>query len=370
MPGQLYKLQNAYRLLRKQAGHVVLATIVETMGSTYQKPGARMLIAEDGELTGLLGGGCFEPDLLEQAKPLFQHGQARTVFYDMRSPDDEIWGLGLGCNGAVRILLQLLRAEDDFYPLNLIARIDDKDDTAMLASVCSSEIPAYPTGHSVFLHAVKRDGGYAVRTADPVHEAAARQVLSQNQSGLIEQDIGGNKVTIFYDLLRPPARLLLIGAGADALPLTQLAKLLGWHITVIDYREGYIKPERFPEADRLLHITADALDKRLPLEQFDALVILTHNIKHDERYLNIIADSNVPYIGLLGPPQRRDRLLDSLGERAEKICQRIFGPAGLDIGANTPEEIALSIMAEIQAATGQGQGGSLRAQSIPPANRQ
>jgi len=134
MANKINHLIAAYWRLNEHAAHVVLATIVETFGSTYQKAGARMLIAKDGELTGLLGGGCFEKDLMEQALSVFETGKAKAVFYDMRSPDDLIWGLGLGCNGAVRVLLQLLKAEDDFKPLNTIADTVEANTTGVLAT--------------------------------------------------------------------------------------------------------------------------------------------------------------------------------------------------------------------------------------------
>jgi len=134
MSYKIKHLIDAYRRLNEQSADVVLATIVETFGSTYQKAGARMLIARDGGMTGLLGGGCFERDLMEQALPVFETGQAKTVFYDMRSPDDMIWGLGLGCNGAVRVLLQLLKAKDGFKPLNSIADAAEANLTGVLAT--------------------------------------------------------------------------------------------------------------------------------------------------------------------------------------------------------------------------------------------
>ena len=151
MANKINHLIAAYRRLNEQPAHVVLATIVETFGSTYQKAGARMLIAKDGELTGLLGGGCFEKDLMEQALSVFETEKAKAIFYDMRSPDDLIWGLGLGCNGAVRVLLQLLKAEDGFNPLNTIADTAEANTTGVLVTTFESEHPDFPVGNSLFL---------------------------------------------------------------------------------------------------------------------------------------------------------------------------------------------------------------------------
>ena len=135
MPNQFDHLLKTYQLLQSTKQEIVLATIIETMGSTYQKAGARMLIAKDGEFTGLLGGGCFEADLREQAESLFENKQSKVIFYDMRSPEDEIWGLGLGCNGAVRISLQYLSKENNFSPLNDIAEAIEHIQTGVLATI-------------------------------------------------------------------------------------------------------------------------------------------------------------------------------------------------------------------------------------------
>ncbi|MEQ1531855.1 MAG: XdhC family protein, partial [Methylococcales bacterium] len=153
MANKINHLLSAYQQLQRQHENCVLATIIETAGSTYQKAGARMLIKASGELIGLLGGGCFERDLLEHARSVFETGDAKTVFYDMRSADDEVWGLGLGCNGAVRILLQLLQAEQDFSPLQSIAAAAEANISGIMISIFESAHPDFPAGHSQFLAA-------------------------------------------------------------------------------------------------------------------------------------------------------------------------------------------------------------------------
>ena len=150
MTNNNYLLIDAYRRLSQKPANAVLATIIETFGSTYQKAGAKMLIERNGELTGLLGGGCFEKDLMEQAQSVFETGKSRVVFYDMRSSEDVIWGLGLGCNGAVRVLLQLLKAEEDFYPLNMIAGAAEADTTGVLITTFESGHPDFPAGSSLY----------------------------------------------------------------------------------------------------------------------------------------------------------------------------------------------------------------------------
>ncbi|WP_431065914.1 XdhC family protein [Methylotuvimicrobium sp.] len=361
-----HHLINAYWRLRNNTENVVLATIIETLGSTYQKAGARMLIADNGELNGLLGGGCFERDLVEQAHTVFETENPKTLFYDMRSPDDAVWGLGLGCNGAVRVLLQLLKADNDFHPLNRIVEVSESHTAGILATVYESDHPDYSIGDSFFLAEFELDD-LSQKGNTPVSiTKAAKQTWRRRKPTLDTCLIDRHAVKLFFDLMRPSAQLLVLGAGVDALPVVQFAKALGWRVTIVDHRPGYIKPERFPNIDALLHSMPEDLHERLPLDRFDALVLMTHSIEYDERYLRIIAASRIPFIGLLGPVHRRDRLLDSLGGDAPNIAAKVFGPVGLDIGAETPEEIALSIMAGIHAALKGRDGGQLGIKDCHP----
>lgn len=335
-----HHLLQALQQLKQQPRPMVLATITETFGSTYQKAGARMLIAEDGELTGLLGGGCFEHDLVEHAGTVFATGIAKSLFYDMRAAEDAVWGLGMGCNGAVRIFLQLLREPEQFSPLNLIADAAENHQSGFLVTICQSEHADFPLGQSLFL------------AADSFGQASQPLRLSTppEKSRLHTLSFGEQTVTAFYDRLQPPNKLLVLGAGADAIPLVDCAKALGWQVTVADHRPGYIDKQRLPQADRLLHSLPQELAMQLDLQQFSAAVLMTHNLDYDQRFLQAIAASAIGYIGLLGPVPRRERLLQGLGTAAESIRHRVYGPVGLDIGAETPAEIALSIMAGIQTA--------------------
>ncbi|MGV0005292.1 MAG: XdhC family protein [Candidatus Porifericomitaceae bacterium WSBS_2022_MAG_OTU9] len=365
MARQFNNLLNTFHLLQTAERDIVLATIIETMGSTYQKAGARMLIARDGEFTGLLGGGCFEAGLSEQAESVFENKQSKVVFYDMRSPENEIWGLGLGCNGAVRVSLQYLSKENNFSPLNDIADAVEHIQSGVLTTICESNHKDYPINQSIFFQVTKQGKQFVITDEHAIHALPARRVLLQDKAELVEHHIHDKQVTVFYDLVKPALRLLVLGAGLDAVPVTQFAKSLGWHVTVVDHRAAYIKPEKFPGVDQLLNIAPIELNANLELDQFDAVIVMTHNIDYDERYLKIVADSHIPYIGLLGPAKRRDRLLDTIGKQAEKIKGRVYGPTGLDIGAKSPQEIALSIMAEIQAVLANRDGSQLYLKDQP-----
>jgi xanthine/CO dehydrogenase XdhC/CoxF family maturation factor len=363
MANKINHLIDAYRQLNQQTENCVLATIIETFGSTYQKAGAHMLITKAGELIGLLGGGCFERDLVEQARPVFETGTAKTVFYDMRSPDDVIWGLGLGCNGAVRVLLQLLKEEDNFSPLNSIAVAAEANVTGVLVTVYESEHVSFPSGHSHFLPVSTAGKRQILSSAHFPFTTSALQTVLQQKPRIETHVINGQVIRAFYDLLQPPLRLLVIGAGTDAIPLVQCAKALGWRITVVDCRPGAINKARFPLAGPLLHLMPEEISDNLELDQFSALILMTHNIEYDQRYLKAIVNCHIPFIGLLGPVHRKEKLLKSLGNEASKITDRVFGPVGLDIGAETPEEIALSIMAGVHAELNGRSGQQLSAKS-------
>lgn len=368
MASRLNHLLDNYRILQRRGEPLVLATIIETLGSTYQKAGARLLIAADGDSRGLLSGGCFENDLREQAKFVFTDGRARQRFYDMRSPDDTVWGLGLGCNGAVRVLLQLLTPDTHYYPLNRLAETVAGKRTGVLATVCESTIDALPDGCAFLVDPDKAEfhaTNPALNTQLSLH---ARQTWREHRPRLRELRADGRVLKVFYDLIEPPPGLLVIGAGEDAVPVARLATTLGWSVTVVDHRPAYLQPERFAGTGELLHCHPEALGATVDLNRFSALVLMTHNAEYDARYLQAIAASAVPYIGLLGPAQRRERLLDGLGAPSANLRDRVFGPVGLDIGAETPEEIALSIVAEIQAVMKQRDGVSLSAkhQALPP----
>ena len=339
MTNKINHILEAYPQLIRQNENCVLATIIETFGSTYQKAGARLLITNTDELIGLLGGGCFERDLVEQARSVFDTGLAKTVFYDMRSEKDVVWGLGLGCNGAVRVLLQLLQSEHNFSPLNYLIDTAKADEPGLLVTVCDSQHPDFSSGQSYFLSESS--------TIPADFTEIAEQVLSQQKPCLKKQHIDGQEVSVFYETIQLLSRLLVLGAGADAIPLVNCAKSLGWLVTVVDHRPAHIKAERFPNIESLLHSMPEDLNTNLDLNRFSALVLMTHNFEYDARFLKAIVNADIPFIGLLGPAHRKEGLLQSLGNDAAQISKRVFGPVGLDIGAQSPEEIALSIMAGI-----------------------
>jgi xanthine dehydrogenase accessory factor len=352
-----------FETLRKTQSEFVLATIVETEGSTYRKSGARMLITAAGECHGLLSGGCLEADLYEHAREVFSSRKPRSVFYDMRSGDDLIWGLGLGCDGAVRIRLEYLSPENGFAPLPLMQ-------SALRNQVTSVVITIMESSHSQFLadsHYLYGAQGAGSMILPPELSDAAAEVLSCGKSSLRSLAIGGLSLQAFFGLVRPAPRLLIIGAGPDAPAVAEAAALLDWDVTVTDYREALCRADRFPDPSRVVHSKPESIRDHINVGGMDAAVLMTHKLEFDQRYLAQLVQNPPAYIGLLGPAARKQQLLQGLGDAAAELENRVYGPVGLDIGAELPEEIAVSLVAEVQSVLRGGQGGHLSHKADRPA---
>jgi len=346
---------------------LVLATVACTAGSTYRKAGAQMLIAADGRSAGLLSGGCLEADLLERARAVLEDGQARLVDYDTRSSDDPIWGIGPGCEGAMTILLTRLDPGNGYQPFAFAAACRRERRAARFALVTRSATPALPLGAAYWPGVELMPRAVAEALGVPVDEGTGplepgamtgTQPLDRRapRTGVPAHTLACEGSSVLIVPISPPLHLLVLGAGPDAIPLVRLAALMNWHVTVLDHRPAYALEERFPQARRVASRPAGELDSELAAAHYDAAVVMSHHLPSDQRYLEALAASPIGYVGLLGPAPRRKRLLAEIGAGADTLADRLYGPVGLDIGADTPETIALAIVAEIQAVHA-GRGG-------------
>jgi xanthine/CO dehydrogenase XdhC/CoxF family maturation factor len=335
-------LATFYATYRDRGEPLVLATIVHTVGSTYRKAGAQMLIAQDDQASGLLSGGCLEGDLAERARNVFATGAATIAEYDTRTSDDLIWGIGLGCEGAMRILLSAITPANRYQPFGYVQACREAHRAGAFAMVVESRTPERPLGKSFVADGNDIPAELAPAMREPL--ATASEIDTREAKYLLAP-------------VELPLRLLILGAGPDVQPLVEVGGLLGWQITVQDHRPAYVVAERFPRARAVLLNPAGQLAKAVNLNAFDAAVVMSHHLLSDQAYLEALADSPVGYVGLLGPAPRRTRLLAEIGDRAAKIQARLRGPVGLDIGASTPESIALAIAAEIQAYAAHKGGG-------------
>jgi xanthine dehydrogenase accessory factor len=311
----LINLLPLYARERAAGRAFVLCVLLETAGSTYAKSGALLLIAHSGEYAGLLSGGCLEGDLATRVRQVLDTGQPATVSYDMRGPDDLLWGLGSGCEGAMQVLMIRCGPANDWQPL------------AALAQALAAHRP-------LCVGIVVASG--AVHESLPLRAAAGYSI-----------DAAGQRV--FALPLELPPRVLILGGGPDAVPVAEFAARLGWKLTIYDHRPALADTARFPAAERVVSAPAAALAKTVPLTAFNAAVVMSHHLQSDLEYLHALAHSPVKFVGLLGPAPRRDRLRVELGADAALLAERLHAPVGLAIGGRSSVVIALAIVAELQA---------------------
>lgn len=360
---ELQRLFLAYDQHRTAQRPCALATVVEVIGSAYRRPGARMLVTEDGELTGAISGGCLEGDARQRARRAIFQGEPALVTYDTRDEDDPRHGLGPGCQGVVRILLEPLNFEDEANPLEILRGFAQHPAPAVLATVFATDATGLKAavGQRLLLTEAGAVRGTPLLAA-PLADAA-HATLAQGHSQVLELKTDAGPVRALLEVLTPPLRLVVYGAGNDAQPLVHLAASLGWHITVVDGRPNLITAARFPEAAEVRLVPVRELETATP-DPLAYHVLLSHNYAYDLAALQTLLGSPAPYIGLLGPRLKAQRLLDELDafptEQVEQLRERLRSPIGLDLGSETPEEIALAIVAEIQALRHGRQGRPLK----------
>ena len=326
---------------RERGEALALVTIYETSGSTYSKAGTHMLIDGDGDFHGMLSGGCLEGDLALRAAAVIDAGEAQTVTYDL-AQDDELWGLGVGCDGVMHVFLQALTPANGYQPFEAIAAAMQGDRPVRFAIVIDSAHPEIRPGAAAL---DAENGARGLGIAD----AAAGQLLRDGKRPALERMVlDDNQIRVLAGTIQPPPRLLVLGAGPDAEPVVQFAAELGWRCTVVDHRDAYVASGNFGGAENVLCLPAGALAENLELSRYDAAVVMSHHLASDRAYLEQLAATAMRYVGLLGPAARRDRLLSELGKSAATLAGRLRGPAGINIGGRGPAAIALSIVAEIQ----------------------
>jgi len=330
----------------------VLATVVYVEGSAYRGAGARALLLPDDEVVGVISGGCLEGDLLERARGVRASGEALRVRYDQRGEDDLVWGLGLGCAGLVDVLLQPITRQEP-GPLPRLREIAAGAERAVLATVIAREGEVAPSlGALVELGAGERSELLAF--------GAARARWREGQ---------GFRVELLEEVVAPPVPLLVFGAGPDVVPVVRLAAALGFAVRVVDPRPAPARGERFPEALEVVACPPEQAAERLQVTPDSVALVMTHHYLHDKALLGWLLGTPARYIGVLGPKRRTEDLLRDLrGEGIavpEEALERVHGPAGLDIGADGPAEIALALLAEIQAALAGRLGGPLRERKGP-----
>lgn len=327
-----------------------VATVVKVAGSTYRRPGARMFLSET-DTVGAVSGGCLENDVREHASQVIASGKPKVVRYDTSFENDTVMGLGIGCDGIINVLIERLPALDDAPAYtDFLAHCLAQNDHGVLATVFASDLPDTPIGSRLIL---RSDGTTTSNIGGATAQAViadAGQVIDTHQS--IVTAYADGRVEVLIEAINPPLPLLVFGAGHDAMPLVALAAALGWHVTVVDPRDALANTARFPGAARIIICHPEQLSEHLTPSSPAVAVVMTHNYEWDRILASTLLASSIGYVGMLGPKKRTTRLLNALEDAAAIPAGRqdiLRFPVGLDIGAETPEEVALSIIAEIQA---------------------
>jgi xanthine/CO dehydrogenase XdhC/CoxF family maturation factor len=352
--------------LGAQGQRMALATIVAVRGSTYRRPGARLLVPEDGAPVGNISGGCLEGDVTDLARVVLRDGAARLAGWDLTADDDDVWGLGLGCNGAIEVFIE---------PAGRAAAVTSalREALAQERAICvitalESATDRIPAGARLI---VRPDGSVEGSLGDPTIDGEATVVAKELlTAGRSEIRTLAHATRVFVEILEPPLRLVVCGAGHDAIPLVRAATSIGWRAIVVDDRPGFLTEDRFPEAHAFVGVDAPAqVADRAPLDDRTCVVVMTHNYLRDRDYLRGLLHADAGYIAMLGPAARTQRILMDLAtdgaEITDEVRERIHGPAGLDLGAEGPDEIAQAIVAEIVAVRHGRSGGSLRERPGP-----
>ncbi len=356
----------AFDTAKQQGKQTALATVVHVDGSSYRRPGARMLITEDGQLTGAISGGCLEGDALRKALFALMEKRAMLVTYDTMDEDDAKLGVGLGCNGIIQVLIEPVNPARPNNPIQLLKEVAGSRQKAVLVTLFSLQNRKDPQRGTCLL--LKEDDTI-VESADGIPiknillEDAKKAMLSQ--SSFFKNYITEKQnITSFVEFVKPPVALIVIGAGNDVIPMVNMAAILGWDTTVVDGRANYAKRERFVSACQVLLSKPENVLEKIVIDEQTVFVLMTHNYNYDLAMLNELIKRNVVYVGMLGPKKKLDRILNELKENGLSITEQqlsmIYGPVGLEIGAETSEEIALSVLAEIKAVLAGKQGQSLR----------
>ncbi len=343
-----------------------LASVVHLDGSSYRRPGARMLIDDEGNITGAISGGCLEGDALRKALLVIAQQHAKLVTYDTTDEEDMSFGVQLGCAGIIRVLFEPIDTHAPNHPINLLKKIESTRQRAVLITLFS--MGQANNGQLGTCLLLEENGTFSgtiplVELADTIMDEA-RKALAAGTSIFKNFEADGQTITAFFEFVQPAISLVVVGAGNDAIPLVNIADAIGWEARVVDGRYTHAKPQRFVSACQVLVSKPENVLNHLQIDALTVFVLMTHNYNYDLAMLEALLQRKVSYIGMLGPRKKLERMLGELEEKGihvtEEQMSTIFGPVGLEIGAETAEEIALSIIAEIKSVFSNKKGSSLR----------
>ncbi|MFV8372278.1 XdhC family protein [Flavobacterium sp. LB2P74] len=364
---ELQEIIKKYDVASQKNIKSALVTVVHLDGSSYRRPGARMLVNDDGRITGAISGGCLEGDALKKALFAISE-QKNTLFtYDTSKEDDSEMGIHLGCEGLIQVLFESIDSEKEENPIQLLSKALAVRQKAVLVTLFDLNKNQNVQHGTCLL--LEENGTLSGKIPLQQFEDAVLKdtadVMQNGESVFKQYKSGDLSVTAFFEFLHPPVSLVVLGAGNDAIPLMKFADVLGWDFRIVDRRDTHANKERYPTASQILVANPDVALQHLTYDNRTFFVLVTHSYKCDYYMLKSLCAAAVPYIGILGPKKKLHRMLEEIQHNEgihlnEDKVATIYGPTGLDIGAETPEEIALSIIAEIQAVLTGKMGGMLK----------
>lgn len=339
-----------------------LATVVRVRGSSYRSPGARMLITDDGRWVGSISGGCLEGDALRKARQVMADNKPMTVTYDTREESNQNLGIGLGCNGVIDVLIEPLEANHDKNPVQLFESFAESIQPLAMATIFSG---SYGTGEKQLMSPdQKKISTFTNPRLAEIITIDLSLVFDTKKSEAKSYKIDQAEFDVFIELIQPTILLVIFGGGFDARPVSELAKSLGWNVSVTDECVAHIAPIFFPTADKLSLCQREFIDRDFNITPYTACVLMSHNYEYDRDVLKKLIKTETPYIGILGPRKRFDKMQQEFSNQGIQLSAedylRIHSPIGLDIGAEAPDEIAVSIIAEIQSKFANRSGGFLK----------
>jgi xanthine dehydrogenase accessory factor len=344
-----------------------IATVVKVRGSSYRSPGARMLITDDGKWVGSISGGCLEGDALRKARQVMANLRPMTVTYDTREESNQNLGIGLGCNGVIDVLIEPIDLTQANNPINIFDGFVNTSEPLTMATIFNA---SSGVGEKIILYATGESSNYFTRKelGSRVTEDL-KQLFKSKKSEAKSFQTDGDDVEVFMELIQPGISLIIFGGGFDARPVSSLAKSLGWDVRVTDECVAHIAPLFFPTADKLSLCQREFIDRDFDITPFTACVLMSHNYEYDRDVLKKLIKTDTPYIGILGPRKRFDKMQEEFQAQgivlSEADIHRIHSPIGLDIGAETPDEIAVAIVSEIQGKFANRSGGFLKYREAP-----
>ncbi len=345
---------SAYEEAKNKGQKSVLATVVHVEGSSYRAAGARMLVDEFGFMTGAISGGCLEGDALRKALLALDQNKNKLVTYDTSDEDDAVIGAQLGCNGIIQVLFEPIDAGQENNPIELLKKAENNDEPVALVSIFNLDKTKDQGGTTLL---IDNQGNPTGKIADAALSKKIVEIginaLERRVNHFGEYHSGANIQQAFIEIVTPPPTLVLVGAGNDSQVLSRMAEVLGWRIIVADGRPTHANKKRFNSCQVVVTNPEEILDN-IPINETTAFVLMTHNYNYDLSVLKLLLkEEQIPYIGILGPNKKHQRMLGDLAadgiQLTEEQSAKIYAPVGLQIGAETPAEIGLSILSEIQA---------------------